>query len=90
MASGTIDKSPFYSHTDTYTINGGYVVIVNNRIKTTSNVVVQILRDDNSVWSGYSCYPRISENGSMYVFFRNSEGDFPVEGSTVKLSMIIS
>lgn len=88
MASSVIKRqSQVHMIKGTYATNSGYIVIVNNLIKTTSKVFVQILRSNNE-WQRYMAYPRIDANGSVLIFLRDYNGTPPNDGSTFDICVL--
>ena len=72
----------------TYTINGGYFVVVNSKITLDSIVLATVQRGDEGVWAGYTVYPRINTAGEVYLFVRDMNGSYPEAGTKIKCAIL--
>lgn len=80
MATSTFKNSDFFLLSNTYTVSGGNIRILDNRIfKNKTKVIVQMHRDQNDesgyLWNQVNAYPRIASNGELYVYFRDTSGN---------------
>lgn len=73
------------------TTNEGYAMVINNAIKTTSIVFVQLLRVGNDfTWEGYYIVPRIVSDGQIQIMFRkHTDNTLPPNGTTFNVSILI-